>query len=240
MMTWGATQIAQGALTLILLWLCVGILRRTSWKSRRIVFWPTFAVVAIIVLLFLSRSFFFEFTLGRTVLGKLQDQIRKSTRLTDRIGLLTDVGNVATGAAVVLTSAALSVLLRRPEKDTERRLELLRQIMYCSACLLVAGVVQVNLQHRWFALYFDDDYNIQQIGQAASGFSLLVGAVFSVASAFLFLPAGLLLEKHLPSAENQVAAQRGDSRSGWIMEILAILAPVLAALPFGKLLDVFQ
>jgi hypothetical protein len=104
--------------------------------------------------------------------------------------------------------------------------------MYWTAFLLVVGVIQVTYQNRLPALFFDDEFNVQKIGQMASGTGLLIGGMFSVAMALVFLPAGFVLEAKRPPSVTD------ENKKAWFTEIVAVLAPVLTALPISKLFDI--
>jgi hypothetical protein len=86
-------------------------------------------------------------------------------------------------------------------------------------------------------LFFDDDTSIQSVAQMATGAGLLVGAVFTAASGLVFLPAGFLL--YSEGAASGALAPKSNGKN-WFTEIIAILAPVLTALPIAKLFEVVQ
>jgi hypothetical protein len=177
-----------------------------------------------------------DLTLARSAHGELEVKIREATQLAAPVRLVTGFGNVSVGLVIVVLPFSLCVLLHSGQPVGERfgRLQLL---MYCTALLLAVGAIQVSFQSRWPALFFDDHTNLEQIAQTALSRGLLVGATFTIASAFVFLPVGSALrgqESDLGKGNAIV------SRWNWFTELFAVLAPVAAALPFGKLFDLLQ
>jgi hypothetical protein len=151
--------------------------------------------------------------------------------MESEIKCMTMIGNVSIVLVIVITPLAVCVLLNASPQP--KRFQEFQQLMYWTAFLLVAGVVQVTYQNRLPALFFDDEFNVQHIGQMASGTGLLIGGVFSVALGFVFLPAGFVLDDS-PTETTQPK----ETKKSWFTEIVAVLAPLLTALPISKLFDI--
>jgi hypothetical protein len=141
---------------------------------------------------------------------------------------------VSVAAVVVITPLALCLLLYSPEVDRAERVHRFHHLMYWTAFLLVVGVIQVIYQNRMPALFFDDEFNRQRVGELASATGLLVGAVFTVALGLVFLPAAFVLGD--PPAEDGDREKSG-SKKNWLAELFAVLAPVLTAIPVGRLFE---
>jgi hypothetical protein len=150
-----------------------------------------------------------------------------------RSELLTTTGNVSVALVIFVVPFALCVLLHSRESET-KRFERLQLLMLSTALLLVSGAVQVSVQSRWPALFFDDSTNLDQIAQIALSRGLLVGSVFSTALAFIFLPAGATLhaQAFYGKDNNDIA-----SRWSWFTQLFSVLAPLIAAVPISKLFE---
>jgi hypothetical protein len=170
---------------------------------------------------------------GHRVNGRLQEAIREAVAMAGPIDVLTTVGNLSVALVVVVTPLAVCLLLYSPEIERAERVRRFHHLMYWTALLLVVGVVQVTYQNRMPGLFFDDEFNRQRVGETASASGLMVGAVFTVALGLVFLPAASVLGE--PAAEPGPDAV-GPTRN-WLAELLAVLAPVLTALPVGRLFE---
>ncbi len=230
--TWSAINLLQGALALVVLVLA-GRIIWWHWRelpSRKAYCLPGAIAVVSVALVFVGDwKGFAPFSMRGSVNEQLQNEARKAFGSDFAINSLTMVGNLGITAVVVTVALGLGMLL---DSLAERPVRLLqfRQLMRWTGVLLVVGVIQVTYQNRMPALFFDDEFNIQHIGQMASGTGLVIGGVFSVAMGLVFLPVGHFLGDPAASADE-------PSTRGGLAEILAVLAPVLTALPIGKLFD---
>ena len=241
--TWSVVNILQGALAIVVLALSGRILWRyrpckdpdvPKKKSKANLWIALFLIVSSVVLIVVAdQTGLAPLSVQKSVNGVLQKEARKALGLTSEIGVLTNVGNVSIVLVIVFAPLSLCLLLYS-SLYREQQFRDFQQLMYWTAFLLVVGVIQVTYQNRMPALFFDDEFNVQQIGQMASGTGLLVGSVLSVAMGLVFLPAGFILGERFP-AGGAVQDNRG---MGWFTEIVAVLAPVLTALPIGKLFDI--
>ncbi len=235
--TWAVANLLQGALAvsvlLVSIFTVVAFLPlRDRW---RVLVGPAAVLAAAIALVVCVNLFgLVPLTMKGSTLTFLQDKIRDASGLSEKIQTLTDVGNISIIFVTFLTPVAVGVLLAKSAKSPKKRLEQFRYLMYMTAFLLVVGVVQVIYQYRWPCVLFDDDTNAQLVAQMATGAGLLVGGVFTAASALVFLPAGYLLERYEVAKTDTSSA---GTKKNWLAEIGAVLAPVLAALPIGKLFD---
>ncbi len=163
-----------------------------------------------------------------------QTMARDAIGIPAKITFLTDACNISIVMVILMVPLALCVILASREDITKRYSEY-QQLIYWTAFLLVAGVIQVTYQNRMPALFFDDDFNLQKIRQLASSAGLQVGGMFSVALALVFLPAGFILDTLLPVSKE---SQQNQGNKSWYTEIIAVLAPMLTALPISKLFDI--
>ena len=244
--TWASINLLQGALGIVVLALTINTIWR-YWPYRTkhhlpqgtqeaIIASGCIIVVTFAMLGLLNFFGILDLTLKNSLIGELDDAMRRAVQLQSKVEALTSFGNASVGLVTALTPFSISILLVS-RKHRERRFQRCQHLMYWTAFLLVVGVIQVSYQSRWPALFFDDEFNIQQVAQASLSRGLLVGSVFSVASALVFLPAGFVLA---PSTAFQNAADAVDPKKNWFTEIFAVLAPVVAALPFGKLFELVQ
>ncbi len=237
---WGVANLIQGALTVVVLVLAARIIiwftPELCWKE--VVWRPIGVLFAIVGLLFVvNTTGIVPLTLDKGLLSHLQNLVEKEAGMRGYVSFLTKIGNVFTALVALLVPVAVGVLLLGSPMSTKRRRERFKALMYSTALLLVVGVIQVTYQSRWAALFFDDETSIQSIAQMAAGAGLLVGAVFTTASGFVFLPAGYLLHRRESAEADPSSAAPSKS---WLTEILAILAPVLTALPVAKLFEIVR
>jgi hypothetical protein len=237
--TWSVMNLLQGALAVVVLAVSAGTIRK-YWRRGKDnqVLW-----VALLILLgslgllgLLQCTSVIDLTLSRSLYGVLNEEIRKATDLAGRAGFVTTLGDLSVALVIVVMPFSLCVLLHSSEK-AEGRFDRLQLSMYCTALLLVVGAIQVSFQSRGPALFFDDHTSLEQIAQIALSRGLLVGAIFSIALAFVFLPAGPVLRGQ---ESDRIEGNAIASKWNWFTELFAVFAPVAAALPVGKLFELLQ
>lgn len=169
-----------------------------------------------------------------SVSGKLQTAVKNQIGYSSEFEFLTVAGLVLIVLVQLLVPISLGCVLSDTEKDPNERFQQYQQLLYLNALLMVAGVVQVTIQNRLPILLFDDEFNVHQVGQMAAGMGLRIAAIHSVAMGMVFLPAGFVLQRGVTDAAEPDAA--APSRN-WYMEIFAVFAPLLSALPISKLFE---
>lgn len=230
--TWAAFNLVQAAVTAVVLFLSFRLLMKYWNVTERLIFVLALLLngacaVAVVV----GDDFgLAPVAVPHSVSGQLQDLAREYMGIKTRIDRLTDIGNISIVTVVVLVPSTLCLVLSSAACAKERY-EDLQLLMFWTAFLDVASVVQVTYQNRMPALFFDDEFNVQIIYQMASGTGLLIGGLFTVALGLVFLPASYWLQSKIEHGGD-------ECEKGWLAQILAVLAPVVTAIPVGKLFDI--
>jgi hypothetical protein len=238
--TWTVANLVQGGVVVFVLGLAIWLVwrYRKSTQPRWMLWLPlAVSVISMASIVAGDKTRWAPLSVDKSVNSRLQNDARDRLKLADEIECMTGVGNISIVLVIACVPVALGVLLYSAiHENCSQRLKYFQRLLYATALLLVVGVIQVIYQNRMPALFFDDDFNVQQIGQMAAGTGLLVGGLFTVALGLVFLPAGFILGAH--RSENVSADGEGTSSKTWLTELLAVLAPVLTALPISKLFDI--
>jgi hypothetical protein len=253
---WTVANLLQGGMAVVVLVLAVRAATRHGRGAGVLPFaLPALILVAaLMTVLLLDRTGLFPLTGKQNVATLLQTAARKAVKIEEAASWLTGVGNGSIIAVLVAVPLALGALVHsstrpaeRLESDEHREASAHREecfgefqrLLYCTSGLLVAGAVQVTVQHRLPELLFDDEFLVQHVHQMASGVGLLIGGVFTVALAFVFVPCGLVLGRGLPAAATGAATGATPAAPvapTWLKEFLAVIAPLVAVFPVGKFL----
>lgn len=139
--------------------------------------------------------------------------------------LVTAVASVFNGYAVTIglwIVYALRLMLLSEERvwhdDADNHF---RMLLFGTAALLVSVVLQIYCEFSWVSAAFRDEKMSAQIKALAASASFAYGAMFSVISAFVFIPVAYY-------------RQRNTALEA-IGQVIAVMSPLLAALPLSRI-----
>jgi hypothetical protein len=214
-----------------------------SWKSmpvdRRpgvLAAWATFWIGLLIVAAIVIHAHGTGFDGAEAVLARVRNGQTVVRTFIDAFNVI-----VIVGCPIVVGATAVA-LLHFPSLSTPKmlahevavRIDRLNLLLYLGAALLVAGTLEVWSFYSWPAAYVSDA-EAARFFSLAKTMSTTIGSFFSLLLASIYVPT--LLQLRIARGD-RIAVEDGEL-SQWVrplVNVMAILAPVLAGIPLAEVL----